>query len=158
MENNDSRLVHIPKQDFVRVMRAIVSGGGEGRSAADILLERARGQEEDEFETHEFEPSKRDRRRQLAKPGKDMSAESPRTAATLLAQTDSAPSLTSRKKRGAAVKSDSLYFLQKSMMEREALLREAVQQQYAASTKHVYQKDSESAIISDIDDHVSLES
>lgn len=153
MENNDSRLLHIPKSEFVRVMSEIISGGS--KQGNDRLMERTRGEgEEDEGEAEllrnsgrrDFEPSPRNKRGNMDRVyevghnAAGLGAESPRTAATKQAQ--SIPSeLTQRKK--AYVKSDSLYFLQKGIEEREAKWKAEMQRlaEWRAGTSVPYEED-----------------
>lgn len=147
MENNDSRLVRVPRSEFVRVMGDIVSGGAAATAAAataseggsrgsvggaarEILLERSRGAavfgDNDEDEEEGYYP---------LQGGAPSSAagevqESPRSTATRHAQQASAK-LQSRR-RAKHVKSDSLYFLQRGIEEREARVKAAIQQQYSS--------------------------
>eukprot|EP01034_Spumella_vulgaris_P024025 gene24025-30321_t len=136
MENNDSRLVGIPKQEFIRVMSDIISGpspaaagsqqgGGGGAPGKDMLLERSRGDGTGEEEEY-----------QQVGGGAGNSVEvmeSPRTTATKQAQASSAM-LYRRKQKQQNIKSDSLYFLQRGMEAREAKLKALIQQNYNGNT------------------------
>lgn len=127
MENNDSRLLYVPKKEFARVMNGIINGGSK-----DAVTEAIR-----EMQMEYDEPF------DAANPTSiRLISQSPRTLAMEELQdlrgnnnTSIAGGLgamgraTSRRlKRGVGgfVKSDSLFFLQKQMMhreERERLLR-----------------------------------
>lgn len=176
MENNDSRLLHIPKKEFVRVMSEIVSGtgnvdGGENENegeeseSADIIYTlNERQQLEEEPASVSFTQFGASR---FSGKRKSLVPDSPRTLATKQAQLfqesssgKSSPqtsqldrnkpserittltarsftnrsgnvltqrvvsqtTITSRIQKGR-IKSDSLYFLQKSMEERETALK-----------------------------------
>lgn len=93
MENNQSPLLYIPRKEFVRVIAEIMSGG------KPIPTNDAQNGEDDDNEDD-----------RLVK-------ESPRTAALKQAQS----TLTGRKK--LYTKSDSLYYLQKSLEEKEARIQ-----------------------------------
>lgn len=100
IENNDSRLVYVPKREFVRVMSEIVSGPGTQQAAVGEGEERD-GQ--DESDLAGYRP-----------------VETARTRITK--QIDSKLRRYSESVHGKKgyVKSDSLYYLQKSMEARES--------------------------------------
>ena len=166
IENNDSRLVHIPKQEFVRVLSDIVSGSSRPEHAsetvADSLMDGDDDEEEDDVHTTLLS-SARARRGAAGSAGAGTtslpspydigtssaaaagnsgrssgrsSAETPRSAALKYAQSSrnsngggagagagfglgmgAAAAAAGMKKR--RVKSDSLFFLQRSMEQRE---------------------------------------
>lgn len=93
MENNQSPILYIPRKEFIRVMTEIMSGGGTGISAN----EGEDGEVDEDIDR--------------------VVKESPRTTALRQAQVASS----GRKKK--YIKSDSLYYLQKSMEEREAKIQ-----------------------------------
>ena len=94
MENNDSRLLSIPKTEFIRVMREILEGS---RSAGDqVLASDIDGVQQTVYD------------------------DSPRTEATRLAQTRPPGASLSSLSRRKQVKSDSFFFLQRALQEREA--------------------------------------
>jgi hypothetical protein len=115
MENNQSYLMYIPRKEFTRVISDIVSGGGRGISTNDA------GNEEDVEDGDDnmiFEVK-----------------ESPRTTAMRTAQlkkaSDAKNLATMRKK--AYVKSDSLYYLQRNLEEREAQLQQDISKRLTSS-------------------------
>jgi hypothetical protein len=105
MENNQSYLMYVPRKEFTRVISDIVSGGGRATSSNDAGNEE---EVEDDNDNMVFEVK-----------------ESPRTLAMRTAQlkkaSDAKNLATMRKK--AYVKSDSLYYLQRNLEEREAKLQ-----------------------------------
>ena len=114
IENNDSRLVYVPKSEFVRVLSEIVSGPGTSSNQREVV-------EGDEDSTED------DGGQRMQDTSRD---EAPRSRASKQTQIESklrrfnqqaAQSLHGKK---GYVKSDSLYFLQKSMELRESALHE----------------------------------
>lgn len=118
MENNESYLLYVPKQEFVKVLSDILSGG---RDVAVNDEDNQLAAEASQQGENEIDPNNpRNNRNRTVK-------ESPRTIALQEAQSGSGSNtLTARKK--AYVKSDSLYYLQKSLEEREAKLKEEILQ------------------------------
>ena len=165
MENNDSRILAVPKSEFLKVMREIVFGS----TGADVAVNGDGEEVEDEnvfvINTNDYsdvdeekKSSNKDSRFSFFSTTKKRTIDSPRSQATRDAQGNAFDSssvsergekkverittitsrsiitgrngpaeLTQRKvptniKKGR-VKSDSLYFLQKSLEERESLLK-----------------------------------
>lgn len=184
MENNDSRLLHVPKAEFVKVMREIVFGN----SGADVAVnnEGEEGEEDenvfvinaDEYSEAEGEPKKPSQLSRFSFFGGNKrggALDSPRSKATRAAQGDQKEvkiagekkveritTLTSRSimtgRNGPAdltqrktatikkgrVKSDSLYFLQKSLEERESNFKSTTsetQVNSARKPKYLYGKE-----------------
>lgn len=131
MENNQSHFLYIPKQEFIRVMVDILSGGGKGVSENDKNEE-----EYDENEQYDdnvlYDSSLINTKRSVSSNSTATSSntsrttvkESPRSAAMKQAQSISGNSLISRKKH--YVKSDSLFYLQKALEDREARIQSEI--------------------------------
>jgi hypothetical protein len=119
VENNDSRLAYIPKEEFVKVISGILNGVGE-----DVIENNDEGGGDGDGE---------------------IAADANATAQGSSVPADTKqPALSSTvRQRGAAkppsqkngaqrnVKSDSLYFLQKNMQQREKVYRQQYSQLYA---------------------------
>eukprot|EP00428_Durinskia_dybowskii_P071761 CAMPEP_0170402874 /NCGR_PEP_ID=MMETSP0117_2-20130122/25793_1 /TAXON_ID=400756 /ORGANISM="Durinskia baltica, Strain CSIRO CS-38" /LENGTH=192 /DNA_ID=CAMNT_0010659777 /DNA_START=568 /DNA_END=1143 /DNA_ORIENTATION=- len=143
VENNDSRLFHLPKDEFVKVLSEIISGGEDQNANTSSVVEGT--SEEGEF----YDPM--DPAGILSQQSTQRSSKSsyrtvddtPRAAATRQAQAKSngvnglsmgennPGSARGRSSGGGAgqakrVKSDSLYFLQRSMEQREKAYREGL--------------------------------
>lgn len=146
VENNESRLVHLPREEFVKVMSDIISGGDKNTPS---VVEESNDDEEfydpmDPAGASWYQNSQRSTARSgTARSGSTKSSpktvveESPRTMATKQAQnaasgasmseTLAMPNASSgAAPRGRRVKSDSLYFLQRSMEAREQAYRSGV--------------------------------
>lgn len=156
VENNESRLVHLPREEFVKVMSDILSGGDKNTPS---VVEGSNEDEDDEFYDSMdpagaswYQNSQRggSTGRSSARSGRSSASnksstrtameETPRTTATKQAQhmrggstgvsiseTLAGPSAgtggTNGVPRARRVKSDSLYFLQRSMEARESAYR-----------------------------------
>jgi len=119
MENNDSRLVYVPKREFVRVLSEIVSGPN---SQQDAAVDGDPDSEDEDDGTRRGESNQARARITTIDP-------SPSSRVTNQTQIESqlrrvnqtAHSLQGKK---GYVKSDSLYFLQKSLELRESEYKE----------------------------------
>lgn len=147
-ENNDSRLLHIPKREFIQVMSGILSGGDKAgdqqlASNADPLdMGDVDDDEDDEFLDADgdgggryAERSRSRNSRGLQRRGKEgVVLPSPRSQLTQQAQQRSQQSHSNRDNHSNGlrprryVKSDSLYFLQRAMEERELRQKKAQQE------------------------------
>jgi len=120
MENNDSRLFYVPKREFVRVLSEIVSGPN---SQQDAAVDGDPDSEDEDDGTRRGESNQARARITTIDP-------SPSSRMTNQTQIESqlrrvnqtAHSL--QGKKGGYVKSDSLYFLQKSLELRESEYKE----------------------------------
>lgn len=106
MENNDSRLLHIPKKEFTRVIVEILDGSSASKSNTLTDNDQMMSSQQDDDDDNE------DSFNSPASPQRPKN--SPRTLAMQEAQQSSS---TSRRRR--YIKSDSLYFLQKNLEDRE---------------------------------------
>ena len=127
LENNESRLMQIPRDEFIRVMSDIISGGDKNASSS---VEVSTTDDEGFYDPMDpngengYLPSYRS---ESTMPSPKFVDETPRTTATKQAQTRASAPLgsypnsngTGMIKRNRRVKSDSLYFLQRSMETRE---------------------------------------
>jgi hypothetical protein len=129
IENNDSRLVHLPKEEFIKVMSEIVSGGDKNTTT----VAEPSSSEDGEF----YDPvdpsglmSQPSTQRSTKSSYRTVNEETPRTTATREAQNNPGNGLSMGEnnpalgKRAKRARSDSLYFLQRSMEQREKQYRE----------------------------------
>lgn len=145
-ENNDSRLLHIPKREFIQVMSGILSGGDKAgdqqlaSSAGDMDAGDVDDDEDGDFfdEDGAAVGGRYDTRNRGPQPrrGKEgVVLPSPRSQLTQQAQQRSQQSHSNRDSHSNGlrprryVKSDSLYFLQRAMEERELRQKKAQQEQ-----------------------------
>jgi len=132
LENNESRLVQIPREEFIRVMSNIISGGDNTMSSTvDVSTTDEEGFYDpmDPSGEGNFLPTFRSASTNRS----SVIGETPRTAATKQAQQARASAASGVYygnngqanviKRNRRVKSDSLYFLQRSMESRESAYR-----------------------------------
>lgn len=130
LENNESRLMQIPREEFVRVMSDIISGGDKNASSSvDVSTT------DDEAFYDPMDPTGENgylqSHRTSSTNRSSVIGETPRTTATKQAQTRASPAAgafaninnTGVLRRNRRVKSDSLYFLQRSMETRESAYR-----------------------------------
>lgn len=103
MENNDSRLLHIPKKEFTRVMVEILDGSSASKSNTLTDNDQMMSQQQDDNEDSFDSPS---------------SLQRPKNSPRTLAMQEAQQSRAGRRRRH--VKSDSLYFLQKNLEDRES--------------------------------------
>ena len=129
VENNESRLMHLSKAEFVKVMSDIISGGGDKDSPSMV-----EGENNGEGEGEYYDPIDPTQQTNSSRSSTSNNAnntqqvkESPRTTATKQAQAQTTGLSSSNNNMSGAtirarkvVKSDSLFFLQKSMEMREA--------------------------------------
>lgn len=129
VENNDSRLLHLPKEEFIRVMSDII-GGGDKNTPSTVEQSSEDGEFYDPMDPTGGTLSQQQSQRSSRSSYRTVMEESPRTAATKQAQTGSGLSMSDTNaalgsaQRSKRVKSDSLYFLQRSMEQREKVYRE----------------------------------
>lgn len=131
VENQDSRLVHLPREEFVKVMSEIVSGG---QANASSVVEQPSSDDAEFFDPMDpaglmSQPSTQRSTKSSYRTA--VTEESPRTTATRHAQQGTGMGLSMGEnnppaagKRTKRVKSDSLYFLQRSMEQREQQYRD----------------------------------
>lgn len=106
MENNDSRLLNIPKQEFIRVLRDIISNS-EDSNVDDTIVGEYNGEL---------------RRREVRSDG-NRSRETPRSAAIRKLANMNTERM--RQKGRIEVKRDSFYFLQKTLESRNEEIKTA---------------------------------
>jgi hypothetical protein len=129
IENNDSRLLHLPREEFVKVLSSIISGGDKNTPSTVEPGSSEDGEFYDPMDPAGLGSQQSTFRSSKSSYRTAVTDESPRTAATREAQARPTNGLSmgennpsgARKRR---VKSDSLYFLQRSMEQREKMYRE----------------------------------
>lgn len=115
MENNDNRLLYVKKSEFVTVLGDIIQQGQSNRS--NVI---SSSQLEDTM-IYDMTNTPRDQQHQQQS---SRIPTSPRSAATKHVQSMSGMSGTGAKKSKGKIKSDSLFFLQRNLMAREAEIRQ----------------------------------
>lgn len=121
MENNDSRLVYVPKREFVRVLSEIVCGPNSQRDAA---VDGGHPDSEDEDDGMGRGESNQNRARiATVETSHSSRATSQAQIESQLRRVNQAVHSQLYGKKGY-VKSDSLYFLQKSLELRESAYKE----------------------------------
>lgn len=118
MENNDSRILRIPKEEFIKVMSEIVYGSPENDNG--VTKEEATENDEVDDASEDrvlFYSSRTGPSTSRSSGSRYIVDDSPRTKITKSAQA-AANEKKTRKMEGY-VKSDSLYFLQRSIQARE---------------------------------------
>ena len=138
VENNDSRLLHLPKEEFVSVLSGIISGGDKNTASVVETASSEDGEFYDPMDPTGMSQHPTQRTQSTNRSSKSsyrtVNEETPRTTATREAQTRPTNGLSmgdigktsSGAQRGRRVKSDSLYFLQRSMESREKAHREGL--------------------------------
>jgi hypothetical protein len=133
MESNQNYLLYIPKKEFIRVISEIITGGGRGVSQNDKELDDSELYDEtsmnDDGSSNVLYDSNLINTKRSVSSNSTLSSanntsrlvkESPRSQAMQKVQSLTGNTLSRRK---TYVKSDSLYFLQKAMEERETKLQ-----------------------------------
>lgn len=121
MENNDSRLVYVPKREFVRVLSEIVSGPSSQQDPA--IHEDSDSEDEGDGMGRGESNQARARNSTVETPHSSRATnQSNQVESQQLRRVNQAAHLLHSKK--GYVKSDSLYFLQKSLELRESAYKE----------------------------------